>query len=177
MSSSGKFNSVPSLFQSSPSFSATSSIWSFDRMSSGISSRPINIKQILEKLWLFEFYRKNYLSGMRHLSISIWIKKTLLSKYFCSFKISIFNNIWPKKCFKCLGKVKILKDPAGFELMTYRSNPLCYAVRYITISGKKKFIKLCMILLFISIKSMSQYGGVPDLKQLIFQILHVFVLR
>lgn len=44
MSSSGKFNSVPSLFQSSPSFSATSSIWSFDRMSSGISSRPVNIK-------------------------------------------------------------------------------------------------------------------------------------
>lgn len=58
---------------------------------------------------------------------------------------------------------KLLKAQAGFKLMTHR-----FIVNaMLTIWGKKKCVKLCLILLFILIGSMSRYGGVPyHLKQM-----------
>lgn len=40
---------------------------------------------------------------------------------------------------KYCGKVKIIKAPPGFKLMTYSSNPCCYAVR-LQYRKRKKFI-------------------------------------
>lgn len=61
------------------------------------------------------------------------------------------------------GKVKFIKAPAEFELMTFRFivNALThYATPLGNNFGGEMFIK-CLILLFILIGSMSQLGGVP----------------
>lgn len=74
-----------------------------------------------------------------------------------------------KKCFKILGKIQIIKDPAGIVIMTYKFLfkvlPSCS-----TLLGNKflykKIINLFFILLLISKGSTSQYGDVPyHLKQ------------
>lgn len=63
-----------------------------------------------------------------------------------------FYNICQKYGLKFLGKVKMIKAPAGFELITYRS--LVYTLTHCSTlwnnySGKeKKFIKLYLNLIF-----------------------------
>lgn len=68
------------------------------------------------------------------------------------------------------GKVKILNATAIFELVTYRfvvkcSNPILQyhfdVSNNLEGGGGAKYIKLCFILIFISIISLSENGGVP----------------
>lgn len=71
------------------------------------------------------------------------------------------NSIDQKICFKKFGKVKIIKVPEGFVVMTYRfvvDAPNHWATCLVTNLGKKKLWNHTR---FISTGSTSLHGGVP----------------
>lgn len=75
---------------------------------------------------------------------------------------SNFTNLIDQKiCFKKFGKVKIIKVPEGFIVMTYRfvvDAPNHWATCLVTNLGKKKLWNHTR---FISTGSTSLHGGVP----------------
>lgn len=67
-----------------------------------------------------------------------------------------------KKLFFLNWKVNIIKAPAGFELMTYRLvvNALTHCATVFCNKVGKKITRLYLILLFISVRCLSQSEGV-----------------
>lgn len=73
--------------------------------------------------------------------VNIHVDKRISLKHFHCFRIFKFYKILPtKNVFKFSGKVKIIKAPAGFELITYG-----FVVKATLIGnyhGKERIIKL-----------------------------------